>query len=297
MTADGMPNARILIVDDQETNVAMLMALLQQAGYSSLRGVTDSRDAAGAFVDFEPDIVLLDLVMPHLDGFGVMAQLRPLILSGSFLPILVLTAELTPDIRRQALSDGAADFLTKPLDTTEVRLRVRNLLHTRSLHVALQNQNERLEEKVQERTDALEARGAELEEARSQILTLYQELARRNQELHELIQKLTQSSATAMGPAALESQRDEDATSVEQLTPREQEVLRLVARGQTNSEIALELVVSAGTVKTHVEHIIAKLGVSDRTQAAVRAVGNQAFLPAGETGLKSLKRPDPFVDR
>jgi putative two-component system response regulator len=273
MNQNAVTGARILIVDDQETNVAMLTALLYQAGYTNLKGVTDPREAVAAFLDFGPDAVLLDLVMPHLDGFGVMAQLRPLIPDGSFLPILVLTAELTPDIRRQALTEGATDFLTKPVDTTEVRLRVRNLLHTRALHLGLRDHNERLEAMVQERTQALEARGAELEEARSQILTLYQELAHRNQDLHGLVDRLLQTSSEGPRLAALSAQRSDVRAVIERLTPREQEVLLgLVAQGQTNAEIALALVVSAGTIKTHVEHVIAKLGVADRTQAAVWAV-------------------------
>lgn len=273
MTADTMAGARILIVDDQETNVAMLTALLYQAGYTVLRGVTDPRTAAAAFADFAPDLVLLDLLMPHLDGFGVMAQLRPLIPSGSFLPILVLTAELTGETKRQALADGATDFLAKPLDTTEVRLRIRNLLHTRALHLRLQDQNTSLEAMVRERTQALEARTEELEEARGQILELYRELARRNQDLHDLLERLLQGPGEGPRHAALAAQAGNAAlaAATQQLTSREQEVLALVARGQTNAEIARGLVVSAGTVKTHVEHIIAKLGVADRTEAAVRA--------------------------
>jgi DNA-binding NarL/FixJ family response regulator len=273
LTPETLAAARILIVDDQETNVAMLTALLYQAGYTALKGITDPRATADAFVDFAPDLVLLDLVMPHLDGFGVMARLRPLIPAGSFVPILVLTAELTPEIRRQALADGATDFLTKPLDTTEVRLRIRNLLHTRALHLSLQGQNERLEAMVAERTHALQARTEELEEARGQILDLYRELARRNQELHDLLGRLLQTPSEAPRRAALAVQEGAvAAAAIERLTPREQEVLTYVAQGQTNADIARALVVSSGTVKTHVEHIIAKLGVADRTQAAVRAV-------------------------
>jgi putative two-component system response regulator len=263
-TASG---ARILIVDDQESNVAMLTALLYQAGYTGLRGVTDPREAVAAFVEFTPDLVLLDLLMPHLDGFGVMAQLQPHIPEGGFVPIVVLTAELTPEAKRQALTEGATDFLTKPLDTTEVRLRIRNLLHTRTLHLRLQAQNERLEAKVRERT-------AQLEEARGQILELYRELAGRNQELRVLVGRLLQPAGDEPRRAALAAQAGTAAVAaaVEQLTPRELEVLRLVARGRTNVEIAGDLFVSAGTVKTHIEHIIAKLGVADRTEAAVRAV-------------------------
>lgn len=266
--------ARILIVDDQEPNVAMLTALLYQAGYTTLKGITDPRTAAGAFAEFAPDLVLLDLVMPHLDGFGVMAQLRSLIPTGGFMPILVLTAELTPETKRQALAGGATDFLTKPLDTTEVRLRIRNLLHTRALHLSVQQQNAHLDAMVQERTRALEQRTEELEEARGQILTLYHELARRNQDLHDLLERSLLTAAGRARPDGVAVQEGATAAAalIERLTAREQEVLRHVAQGQTNAEIARVLVVSAGTVKTHVEHIIAKLSVADRTQAAVRAV-------------------------
>jgi len=259
---DTLSAARILIVDDQESIVAMLTALLRQAGYSTIKAVTDPRAAAAAFAEFAPDLVLLDLVMPHLDGFGVMAQLRPLVPAGGFVPILVLTAELTSEAKRQALADGATDFLTKPLDTTEARLRIRNLLHTRALHLGLQDQNARLEAMVRERTQALTERTQEVEAARAEVLELYRELAKRNQELHELVARLTaQPAAPAPGDAALE-----------RLTPREHEVLRCLAQGQTNAEIAAALVVSVATVKFHVEHIIAKLGVASRTQAALRAV-------------------------
>src|SRR5215210_3286510 len=159
---DTLSAARILVVDDQETNVAMLTALLRQAGYATVTGITDPRAAAAAFAAFAPDLVLLDLVMPHLDGFGVMAQLRPLVPTGGFVPILVLTAELTPEAKRQALADGATDFLAKPLDTTEARLRIRNLLHTRALHLGLQDQNDRLDALVRERTQALTERTREV---------------------------------------------------------------------------------------------------------------------------------------
>ena len=101
--------------------------------------------------------------MPYLNGFDVMKQLRPHIPPEAFLPILVLTADITPETKRQALAEGAMDFLTKPFDATEVILRIRNLLQTRSLHLQLQNQNQLLDQKVRERT-------AELEETQNEIL-------------------------------------------------------------------------------------------------------------------------------
>lgn len=262
---DPPPQARILIVDDQLANVALLEDLLEQAGYTAVRGITDARLAAPAFHQFRPDLVLLDLMMPHLDGFGVMAQLRPLIPAGAFLPILVLTAEISAEAKRRALAEGATDFLSKPLDTTEVLLRIRNLLHTRALHQRLAGENELLEAKVQERT-------RELEEARTETLGLYRELARRNQELHDLVGRLVLNGDESHRRAEAAAQHPGRAGSVERLTPREHDVLRLVAQGQTNAEVAKSLTVGLATVKTHIEHIIAKLGVADRTQAAVRAV-------------------------
>jgi DNA-binding NarL/FixJ family response regulator len=265
LRAEALTEARILVVDDQLANVVLLEDLLEQAGYTAVRGVTDPRKAVVEFATLAPDLVLLDLLMPGLDGFGVMAQLRPLIPAGAFLPILVLTAEISAEAKRRALSEGATDFLAKPLDTVEVLLRIRNLLHARALQLQLQGQNELLESRVQERT-------RELEEARAQILELYRELARRNQELHGLVARLVGTGDEARRRAEAAAHERSDSTAVERLTRREHDVLRLVAQGQTNGEVAQNLGVSIATVKTHIEHIIAKLGVADRTQAAVRAV-------------------------
>jgi DNA-binding NarL/FixJ family response regulator len=271
MRAEPITDARILVVDDQEANVVVLRALLAQAGYRHVRAITDPRTAVATFREFDPDLVLLDLLMPYLDGFGVMAQLRTLLPPGSFLPILVLTADMSADVKRRALAEGATDFLAKPLDTIEVLLRIRNLLQTRGFYLQLQDQNDALEVRVQERTRALQERTRELEEARAQVLELYQELAKRNLSLQDALERVLRGQEQAGGRrTAAPAQRA--AAGVERLTPREQEVLQLLAQGRTNNEIARELVLGLTTVKFHVEHIIAKLGVADRTQAAVRAV-------------------------
>ncbi len=141
--------SRILIIDDEPTNVRLAQVVLQQAGFTDIEGTTDPTQAVGLFQSYNPDIVLLDLHMPTLDGFAVMAQLRPLVPEGTFLPILVLTADITPPAKIQALASGAKDFLTKPFDRTEVLLRVSNLLETRL-------QNVLMEGKVQGRTRNLE---------------------------------------------------------------------------------------------------------------------------------------------
>ncbi|MGH7476140.1 MAG: HD domain-containing phosphohydrolase [Longimicrobiales bacterium] len=152
----GQSDARILIVDDEGANVLLLQRILQRAGYANLKTTTDPRHVLPIFGEFRPDIVLLDLHMPHLDGYAVMEQIRARVEEAEFLPILVLTADVTAAAKQRALSTGAKDFLTKPLDATEVLLRIRNLLETRSIHQQLQNQNVALEDKVRERTVALE---------------------------------------------------------------------------------------------------------------------------------------------
>ena len=155
MLAETRKGAKILIVDDQEQNVRLLERLLQQAGYTTLESSTDPRRVLPLFTEFQPDLILLDLAMPHLDGFGVMRQLAGHIATDDYLPILILTADVTPEAKRRALSAGAKDFLTKPFDVVEVVLRIENLLHARFLHRELQRQNEVLEEQVRERTQQL----------------------------------------------------------------------------------------------------------------------------------------------
>ena len=158
-----LTSAKILIVDDQELNVQLLRRILEEAGYSNLVSATDSRHALPLFSATQPDLVLLDLAMPHLDGFAVMEQLAPRLAEGVYLPILVLTADISQDAKRRALAAGARDFLAKPFDHVEVLLRIKNLLQTRQLHLQLQGQNQILELKVRERT-------RDLEEARLEIL-------------------------------------------------------------------------------------------------------------------------------
>jgi response regulator RpfG family c-di-GMP phosphodiesterase len=155
---DAMPllAARILVVDDEEPNVLLLKRALEQQGYENVRTTSDSREVAETILEFQPDLVLLDLLMPHIDGFGLLEQIHTLIPAGNYLPILVLTADATPETKRRALAAGASDFLTKPFDLSEVVLRIRNMLQTRRLHVELQGQRQLLEERVRTRTRELE---------------------------------------------------------------------------------------------------------------------------------------------
>ncbi len=158
MTDAKLTQSRLLLVDDDKRNLQLLEAVLRQAGYVVLRSITDSRETRHVFEEWKPDLLVLDLNMPHLDGFGVLRQLQPLVPEDDYFPILMLTAELSPEAKHEALAGGAKDFLTKPIDQTEVRLRIKNLLETRALHLQLRSQNESLDQQVRART-------AELEEA------------------------------------------------------------------------------------------------------------------------------------
>lgn len=154
--------ARILIVDDEKAYVQLLTRFLESIGYRHVRSTTDSSEVTTLVAEFDPDLILLDLRMKGLDGIAVMQQLQPF-MSRFYLPILVLTGDISEDAKRTSLSNGARDFLNKPFDLTEVRLRIENLLETRFLHLDLQRQNEQLENRVRERT-------RELEETRFEIL-------------------------------------------------------------------------------------------------------------------------------
>jgi len=144
-----LQEARILIVDDEIANVRLLEIILQQAGYTRVQSTVDPQQALPLFVSVQPDLVLLDLHMPYVDGFEILKQIRATA-PGSSVPILVLTADGTTPARHRALAEGAADFLVKPLDDVEVLLRINNLLQTHF-------QNVLLEAKVQERTAELAA--------------------------------------------------------------------------------------------------------------------------------------------
>lgn len=155
--------AQILLVDDEPDNLTVLESLLRHSGFRSVVSTNDSRDVVDLFTEIAPDLVVLDLHMPHKDGFDVMTDLRPLIPESTYLPILVLTGDPDPDVRRRALAMGAKDFLTKPFESMEVLLRIKNLLETRTLHQELRRHAETLEEKVRDRT-------RELAEAQVEIL-------------------------------------------------------------------------------------------------------------------------------
>ena len=161
MQARTFRHARILIVDDEPNNVELLRRVLERDGFKKLDATNDPRQAASLYVQTRPDLILLDLHMPHMDGLAVMDQLNEIV-EASYLPILMLTGDLTPEARREALSRGAKDFVNKPFNPDEVLLRIRTLLETRFLYLQIQSQNQMLEAKVRERTRELESAQIEI---------------------------------------------------------------------------------------------------------------------------------------
>jgi putative two-component system response regulator len=163
-----LPNAalyskmKIVVIDDEPANVALLEMMLAEGGYTRVKTVTDSRLAIGTCIVFEPDLVLLDLMMPHVDGFAILESLRAAA-GETFLPVIVLTADANETTKLRALRAGATDFLLKPFDQLEVLLRMNNLLETRRLHLQLDTQ-------VAAYADAVRERTSELREAQTQLL-------------------------------------------------------------------------------------------------------------------------------
>lgn len=155
---------KILVVDDDQLSATLLKEMLGHHGYSRVTSITDSLKALETCAAFDPDLILLDLMMPDMDGFAVLEALRADI-SERFLPVVVLTADISEDAKARALEAGATDFLVKPVSQTEALLRIRNLLETRRLNVVLRNQRAALEEAVRERTTELREKITQLEAA------------------------------------------------------------------------------------------------------------------------------------
>ena len=155
-------NAAILVVDDQEANVSLLTQLLAGAGYTRVSSTMNPKEVCALHRQHCYDAILLDLQMPEMDGFQVMAALKTS-LADSYLPVIVITAQ--PAHKMRALDAGARDFVSKPFDLAEVKMRIRNMLEVRLLYKKLDDYNKRLELAVQERT-------AELRESEARFRSL-----------------------------------------------------------------------------------------------------------------------------
>jgi DNA-binding NarL/FixJ family response regulator len=210
---------RILIVDDHAVVREGLRAFLAlQESFEIVGEAADGEEAIERAEELEPDVILMDLVMPKLDGVSAMRELRRRRIGRGHAPhVIVLTSFLDDDRLLPALEAGAAGYLLKNSQPAELARAIR----------------------------AAQAGDAIIDPTAAA--------------------RLVQSLSTPDQPRATTD-------ALDQLTNRERDVLALIAQGRANKRIALELGISEKTVKTHVGHVLAKLGVTDRTQAALLAV-------------------------
>jgi putative two-component system response regulator len=141
--------AKILAIDDNILNIEILKKILSHAGFVNITTTTDPTQAVDLYKELQPDLVLLDLNMPHMDGFAVMVQLS-LLSSDDYLPLLVLTAE-EESVRFKALQNGAKDFLCKPYEHLDVLLKSRNIIEVRLLYNQIKKQNLSLDQQINDR--------------------------------------------------------------------------------------------------------------------------------------------------
>jgi NarL family two-component system response regulator LiaR len=209
---------RVLVVDDHAVVREGLRTFLElQDGIEVVGEAADGEEAVARAAELQPDVILMDLVMPGLDGIGAMRELRR---RSSSARVIVLTSFLDDDRLMPALQAGADGYLLKDVEPAELARAVRSACADEAL----------IDPTVAAR----------------------------------LLHTLSRDGNRGAGPVA--------AAAIDQLTRREREVLELIALGYSNKRIALELGVAEKTVKTHVGHLLAKLGVADRTQAALLAV-------------------------
>ena len=151
----NVEEGKILIIDDEEGNIRVLERLLRGANFLNIKSISDSRLAVETYHSYQPDLIILDLKMPNMDGFEVMAELKKINME-MYLPILVLTAQREHSTRLKALESGAKDFLTKPFELAEALTRVSNLMEVKMLNNKIYDHNSNLETLVRERTQELE---------------------------------------------------------------------------------------------------------------------------------------------
>ena len=153
---------RILVVDDQAANIVLLREVLDQEGYVNVVSTTDPREVGPILKGLAPDLILLDLHMPHIDGAALIREIRRRTSPDEYLPVVIMSSDESPAARRRALAAGATDFLAKPVNEDELLLRMKSWFETRFVYLALQDHNRLLEDRVLERTDQLERAKAEL---------------------------------------------------------------------------------------------------------------------------------------
>jgi putative two-component system response regulator len=161
--SDVLSRARVMIVDDEESNVRVLDRILRQSGCTEIHVAKTAKDAIGGFLNARPDIVLLDLHLPDGSGLDILDRINKMIPKDDYVPVIMLTGDTSLEAKQAALAMGAKDFIAKPFEFSECLLRIRNLLETRWLHLRIREENATLDMRVHERT-------RELEEARVEML-------------------------------------------------------------------------------------------------------------------------------
>lgn len=189
-------NAGILIVDDLEVNVTLLTRMLGAAGYRCVTSTTDPCTVCALHARHHYDLILLDLLMPNMDGFQVMEGLKEIEPDG-YPPVLVISAQ--PGQKLRALKAGARDFVSKPFELPEVLARVRNLLEMRLLHNELHQCNDALEQRVRERTRALQDSYLET------IFTMTRAAEHKDEDLGSHVQRISAFSRVLAGLLGLDT--------------------------------------------------------------------------------------------
>lgn len=164
-------SSKILIVDDDEGALRLFEAALRATGYTNIKSTPDSRGVLAHFVEEDPDILILDIMMPHLNGFQLLGLLQDSVGEGLSLPVLMTTAALTTERKHTALERGAIDVMEKPFEMEDFLLRVRNLLKLRAPYRELEAQNRVLFEELIDRTDELVNYRLELKETQLEVIS------------------------------------------------------------------------------------------------------------------------------
>jgi putative two-component system response regulator len=167
---ESLQTAKILLVDDDVNNTTLLTEILRLHGFKNLKSINDARGVISCFIELRPDLVVLDLRMPHIDGFEILKLLRALADENICLPVLILSAEDAVEVKCRALNTGAVDYLCKPFFPDELTARLTNWLQVRFQQLHLEDRNRVLEESMFQRTRELEDYQLELKEAQIEII-------------------------------------------------------------------------------------------------------------------------------
>lgn len=195
--------AHILIVDDEESSIRALKAMLEWAGFTNIRCTTDPREVVQLCLWQAPDLILLDLHMPHASGEDVLRRLGQELPAEGYLPVIVLTGDSTGEARNRVFRAGARDFIPKPYDLHEVVLRIQNQLEIRRLHRIMQASNQELEMAVRERT-------AELHQSQIELLERLARAAEyRDDDTGDHAKRVGRLSARLAGDLGLSAERVE----------------------------------------------------------------------------------------